>query len=146
MGWIRAPHRLVGAIHQARSTFDLGTPVLEQLVLNLLMRERAGLDEDTRASLRQNRDWVFDQLSKAVPEWKIRKPTGGLSLWCNLPLPRATVLSEKAGKAGLRLTPGAVFAVEDHGLENWLRVPYALGRSDLELAIPKLIAAWNSIA
>ena len=146
MGWIRAPHKLVGAIHQARSTFDLGTPVLEQLVLNLLMKERAGLDEGTRTSLRQNRDWVFDELQSAVPELKIRKPTGGLSLWCNLPLPRATLLSEKASKAGLLLTPGSVFAAEDHGLENWLRVPYALGRSDLELAIPKLIESWNAVA
>lgn len=145
MGWIRAPHKLVGAIHQARSSFDLGTPVLEQLVLNLLMRERAGLDDETRTALRANRDWVFDQLREATPEWNIRKPPGGLSLWCNLPLPRATVLSEKASKAGLLLTPGSVFAVEDHGLENWLRVPYALGRSDLELAIPKLIESWNAI-
>lgn len=146
MGWIRAPHKLVGAIHQARSTFDLGTPVLEQIVLTLLMSERAGLDEGTRTTLRQNRDWVFGELRSAVPEWKIRKPSGGMSLWCNLPLPRATVLSEQAKKSGLLLTPGSVFAVEDHGLENWLRVPYALGRNDLELAISKLIESWKAIA
>ncbi|MBP2388321.1 PLP-dependent aminotransferase family protein [Paeniglutamicibacter kerguelensis] len=146
LGWIRAPHALVGAIHQGRATMDLGAPVLEQIVLSLLITERAGVDEATRTRLRENRDWLHAGLVEALPEWKIRKPAGGMSLWCNLPAPRSMALAAQAKKSGLVLTPGSVFAVDDHGLDRWLRVPYALDRSELEVALPLLVDAWKAVA
>ncbi|MFJ6415085.1 PLP-dependent aminotransferase family protein [Paeniglutamicibacter sp. NPDC091659] len=145
LGWIRAPHALVGAIHQGRATMDLGAPVLEQIVLSLLISERAGIDEQTRTRLRDNRDWLHASLAEAVPGWKIQKPSGGMSLWCNLPEPRSMALAAQAKKSGLLLTPGSVFAVNDHGLERWLRVPYALDRTELERALPLLADAWNAV-
>lgn len=146
LGWIRAPHNLLGAIHQARSTLDLGAPVLEQIVLSMLIHERSELDENTRDALRANRDWLFEELRTQIPEWKIRKPSGGMSLWCNLPLPLSTKLSAQAKKSGLLLTPGSVFSVNSHDLEHWTRIPYALDRRELEQAIPTLINSWKNIA
>ncbi len=125
---------------------DLGAPVLEQIVLSLLITERAGVDEPTRTRLRENRDWLHAGLAEAVPGWKIRKPAGGMSLWCNLPAPRSMALAAQAKKSGLVLTPGSVFAVDDHGLDRWLRVPYALDRSELEVALPLLADAWKAVA
>lgn len=146
LGWIRAPHALVGAIHQGRATMDLGAPVLEQIVLSLLINERAGVDGNTRSRLRGNRDWLHGSLTAALPAWTIQKPAGGMSLWCNLPGPRSMALAARAKKAGLLLTPGSVFAVNDHGLESWLRVPYALDRAELARALPMLVDAWNAVA
>ncbi|MGL3807357.1 PLP-dependent aminotransferase family protein [Paeniglutamicibacter sp. R2-26] len=146
LGWIRAPHALVGAIHQGRATMDLGAPVLEQIVLSLLITERAGIDEATRTRLRGNRDWLHAALAERMPEWKIRKQPGGMSLWCNLPAPRSMALAAEARKSGLALTPGSVFAVDDHGLDRWLRVPYALDRTELEVALPLLAGAWAAVA
>lgn len=146
LGWIRAPHALVGAIQQGRTTMDLGAPVLEQIVLSLLINERAGIDAPTRDRLRENRDWLHGALGEALPDWKINKPVGGMSLWCNLPEPRSAALATRAKNSGLLLTPGSIFAVNDHGLEGWLRVPYALGLSELERALPLLVEAWNAVA
>lgn len=146
LGWIRAPRELIGAINQVRSTVDLGAPVLEQLVLNLLMTERAGLDSPTRAELRKNRDWTHAALGAQVPEWSIQKPGGGMSLWCNLPAPRSMALVAQAKKSGLILSPGSTFAVNDHGLEHWVRVPYALDTQQLERAVPLLVSAWKTVA
>lgn len=146
LGWIRAPRALVGAINQVRATVDLGAPVLEQLVLNLLIRERSGLDEPTRASLRKSRDWLHGALGAELPEWRIQKPGGGMSLWCNLPAPRSMALVAQARKTGLVLSPGSTFAVDDHGLDHWLRVPYALDREQLGQALPLLVRAWNAVA
>ena len=125
---------------------DLGAPVLEQIVLSLLITERAGIDEATRTRLRDNRDWLHAALAERMPEWKIRKQPGGMSLWCNLPAPRSMALAAEARKSGLALTPGSVFAVDDHGLDRWLRVPYALDRSELEVALPLLAGAWAAVA
>ncbi|PRA04019.1 GntR family transcriptional regulator [Arthrobacter sp. MYb229] len=146
LGWIRAPRALVGAINQVRATIDLGAPVLEQLVLSMLITERAGLDEPTRASLRASRDWLHGSLGAELPEWKIQKPGGGMSLWCNLPAPRSAALAAQARKAGLVLSPGATFAVQDHGLDHWLRVPYALDGESLARAVPQLVEAWKTVA
>jgi hypothetical protein len=55
-------------------------------------------------------------------------------------------LAMRAKKAGLLLTPGSVFAVNDHGLESWLRVPYALDRAELGRALPLLVDAWSAVA
>lgn len=146
LGWIRAPHRLAPALTRAKSTLDLGAPVLEQLVLAAMLRARPGLDESTRTGMRDNRDWLRERLASRLPQWEIRRPAGGLSLWANLPLPASTALAREAEARGLRLAPGSAFAVESHGLERWVRIPYALQRPDLERALPLLESAWDAAA
>ncbi|MBB2995003.1 DNA-binding transcriptional MocR family regulator [Paeniglutamicibacter cryotolerans] len=146
LGWIRAPHRVATALARAKSTLDLGAPVLEQLVLAAMLRARPGLDQSTRTGMREGRDLLLAGLAARLPDWEVRRPAGGLSLWANLPLPASTALSREAEARGLRLAPGSAFAVESHGLEHWVRIPYALQGPDLERALPLLESAWAAAA
>ncbi|WP_417235484.1 PLP-dependent aminotransferase family protein [Arthrobacter sp.] len=145
LGWIRAPRSEAAGVAQARMTLDLGVPLLEQLVLARLLERSSGLVPETRERLRANRDWLHAGLSR-LPGWSIRRPAGGLSLWCNLPSASSTALAAETARHGVLLAPGSTFAVEDHGLERWIRVPYALPRDDLERALPVITSAWERIA
>ena len=141
LGWIRAPRHLLGALGKARLSTDLGAPVLEQLVLANLVNEGKDLGPAGRQRLRENRDWMLEQISTLLPDWRVDKPAGGLSLWCQLPAPRSTALAREV--KSVLLAPGSSFAVEGHGLEHWVRLPYAQERSQLELALPAIAEAWG---
>lgn len=145
LGWIRAPRSQTAGIAQVRMSLDLGAPLLEQLVLARLLASSPGLAPDSRERLRSNRDWLYAELSR-LPGWTIRRPAGGLSLWCNLPSASSTALAAETSRQGVLLAPGSTFAVEDHGLERWIRVPYALSREELEVALPVICAAWDKVA
>ncbi|MHA7159295.1 MocR-like transcription factor YczR [Glutamicibacter endophyticus] len=142
MGWIRAPRPLIGALATGRMVLDLGAPVLDQLVLASMLERRQPLHG--RAELRANRDWLHAELARVLPEWTVRKPSGGLSLWCQLPAPRSSALCRTV--RGVQLAPGSTFAVDGHGLETWLRLPYALPREDLAAVLPRIVEAWHAVA
>lgn len=145
LGWIRAPRPLAAGLARVRMSLDLGAPVLEQLVLARLLETGAGLSAETRGGLRGNRDWLLAELGARLPGWEARRPEGGLSLWWNLPAPRSTALAAEAARGGVLLAPGSTFAVGDHGLERWIRTPYALGRESLEAAVPVIARAWDRV-
>ncbi|MFJ2621788.1 PLP-dependent aminotransferase family protein [Glutamicibacter sp. NPDC087344] len=144
LGWLRAPRHLVAALARARMSMDLGAPVLEQLVLANLLTSGKSLSDTTRATLRGNRDWMIGELGRILPDWEPNRPAGGLSLWCHLPQPRSTALARRL--KSVLLAPGSTFAVEGHGLEHYMRLPFAQERAQLELALPAIAAAWNQVA
>ncbi|WP_313814751.1 PLP-dependent aminotransferase family protein [Glutamicibacter sp.] len=144
LGWIRTPRHLAGAMARARMSMDLGVPVLEQLVLKNLLNSGAALSDETRAQLRGNRDWMLGQLAEYLPDWAPNRPAGGLSLWCHLPAPRSTALAARL--KSVLLAPGSTFAVDGHGLEHYVRLPYAQDRAELEKAMPAIIQAWKQVA
>ena len=51
IGWMRVPEALVARILDARASLDLGAPVLEQLVVARLLRDRAAMLPERRAGL-----------------------------------------------------------------------------------------------
>src|SRR3954449_1625217 len=81
IGWVRAAPRLIRELAAVRADHDIATAVLEQLVaIELLGRWEETLE--TRRSLLEPRR---DALLRALPpNWKARKPTGGLSIWARL--------------------------------------------------------------
>ncbi|WP_189350918.1 MocR-like transcription factor YczR [Zhihengliuella salsuginis] len=145
LGWIRAPHALAGGLARMRMTLDLGAPVLDQLVLARLMERGSGLAPETRERLRATRDAVLERTAELLPGWTARRPGGGLSLWFELPRPVSTALAAAAERRGVLMAPGSAFAVEDHGLEHWMRVPFAQAGHELEWALPRIAQAWDDV-
>lgn len=143
LGWIRAPYGAMDRLTGARIRLDLGAPVLEQLALTHLLADDAVLVEH-RARLREQRDRLVDRLTERLPSWSFHRPTGGLALWCRLPLPAASALAAEAERLGVIVTPGAAFAVEG-GLERFVRVPWARPVAELDLAVDRLAAAWDVV-
>lgn len=144
VGWLRLPSALVGRFTTARLGLDLGAPILEQLVLTKLL---TGPDADAtgqRMRLRAQRDALASELRRRLPDWRFRLPGGGLSLWCELPQPRASALAVECERRGLVITPGSVFA-PDGGFASFIRLPYTRPEADLRAAVDVLEAAWHAL-
>lgn len=144
IGWVRAPQELMDALFRARLSLDLGTPLLEQLVATDLIRTGQTLLEHRRDTLRSSRDAALAALGEHLPEWKVRTPTGGLSLWCELPEDRAhsTDLVPYAAGRDVLVVPGPSFAPEG-GLDRFLRIPYTAAPQVLVDAIARVAVAWR---
>ena len=144
IGWVRGPQDLMDALFRVRLSLDLGTPLLEQLVATDLIRTGRGLIEHRREQLRTSRDAALAALAEHLPEWKVRPPTGGLSLWCELPDDRAhsSDLVPYAAGRDILIVPGPVFAPEG-GLDRFLRLPFTAPAHVLEDAIARIAVAWR---
>ncbi|GAB2983943.1 MocR-like transcription factor YczR [Nocardioides montaniterrae] len=145
LGWIRAPHDLVDRLTRARVGLDLGAPVLEQIVLTRLLAD--GYDAMVQAHkerLREQRDVLIAALDEHLPDWRHRRPRGGMALWCELPRPGAVALSTAVERHGVLLAPGPSFAPEG-GLDRWVRIPFAVPVEQLTEAVRRIAAAWAEV-
>ncbi len=143
-GWIRADESLVQRFAAARSTMDLGGPVVEQLAAAHLVDSLTEPLPARLDMLRGNRDALVDLIAGHLPSWQAERPVGGLSLWCRLPAPVSTALAVVAPDFGLRLAAGPRFGVGG-AFEHYLRVPFTLPPEQLETAVRALRAAQDRL-
>jgi len=141
IGWIRAPEELVPLILDARSSMDLGAPVLEQLVVTRLLADREDLLADRRAELVERRAALTEAVAEHLPDWRFRVPSGGLSLWCELPTPVGAALVGLAERHGVLLISGSRFS-PDGGLDRFVRLPYTSEPEDLVEGVRRIALAY----
>lgn len=141
LGWVRAPAAVAARLVAARPATDLGCPVFEQLLLAELLDRREVLLAGRLHELRTARAALLDALDLHCPQWTVRAPAGGLSLWCRLDAPGSTRLAVAAVAHGVRLVPGSRFSAHG-GLERWVRLPYTLPAAALPGAIERVARAW----
>jgi DNA-binding transcriptional MocR family regulator len=141
LGWVRAPRDLVDRLVEARLSWDLGTPLVEQLALAHLLDapERAERAAARRRELRARREALESALHERLPAWRWRPPEGGLSLWVELERRSSSALAERAAGHGLRLAAGPRFGVEG-ALERYLRLPFVLPVERVDEAVRRLAA------
>lgn len=144
IGWIRAERPLVDRLVRARSAGDLGTPVLEQLVVAELLGDFDRVLEARAGHLRRGRDRVVRGLREQFPSWQVPSPAGGLTTWVGLGAPVSSQLTLAARREGLLLAAGPVFGV-DGAFERFVRVPFSYADSDTDRALAALRAAWDGI-
>lgn len=144
LGWLRAPESMMERLTTARVALDLGTPVLEQLVLARLLANPDAMLADHRARLRAQRDQLVSAMREHLPEWAFVVPSGGLALWCRLPAARATAMVAEAEREGVILAPGPAFAVEG-GLDSFVRIPWTQSSDRLEEAVVRLAGVWERV-
>ncbi|GAA0622343.1 PLP-dependent aminotransferase family protein [Kribbella sandramycini] len=144
IGWMRVPSALVARVLDARASLDLGAPVLDQLVVADLLRSRATLLPERRAELTRRRDALAAAVTAELPTWRFRLPSGGLSLWCELPEPIGSSLVGVAQRNGVLLVAGSRFS-PDGGLESFIRLPYTLDPDTLRDGVHRLAASYNSL-
>jgi DNA-binding transcriptional MocR family regulator len=144
VGWVRAPQGLMDALVRSRLSLDLGTPLLEQLVAIDLLATGETFLHQRREQLRDARDVAVAALAEHLPEWQVRKPGGGLSLWCELPEDKAhsSDLVPYAAGRDVVVVPGPSFAPEG-GLDRFLRIPYTSPPRVLEDANARNAVAWR---
>ncbi|WP_258375118.1 PLP-dependent aminotransferase family protein [Curtobacterium sp. MCSS17_006] len=144
IGWIRADPALLQRLLLARPTGDLGTPVLDQLVVRELVPRTAAVLEARRASLREGRDAVVGALRARLPEWDVPAPAGGLTTWVGLGQPVSSALVLAARAEGVVLASGGVFG-PDGGFERFLRVPFTMAPADRGRLVDVLSRSWERV-
>lgn len=144
VGWIRASRKTINTLIQVRNTFDLGTPILEQLATITLLNEAENFLPQRRNMLRQRRDISFATVKTLFPDWKTHQPEGGLSWWIELPKAQATVFAAHAESAGIRIGAGPRFGV-DGAFERYLRLPFTLEAPAMRQALERLQPIWQQL-
>ncbi|MDD9347995.1 PLP-dependent aminotransferase family protein [Mumia sp.] len=144
IGWIRAPHAVVPRLVAARETFDIGTPVLEQLAVAELLRVREEVLDERRDTLRARRSALRTAVTARLPDWSLNSPAGGLSLWVRLPRRASSRLVVAAEAQDLLLTAGPRFYA-DGGGESALRLPYDRSTGAIDDAVDRLALAWETV-
>ncbi len=142
IGWLRMPTARSRAMATSRLKLDLGSPVVEQLAVAALMRRRAEIVPQRQASFKAGRDALLTSLAEHLPSWRMQRPAGGLSLWCELPHALSTALVAAAARRGVGLAAGPNFAPAG-GLDQWMRLPFVLPVEALEQAVPCIANAWG---
>ncbi|SHE51200.1 transcriptional regulator, GntR family [Streptoalloteichus hindustanus] len=144
LGWVRASADLVRRMVAVRPVLDLGSPVLEQVVLSELFAVLPGVVECRQREFRRLRDVLIAELRARCPGWEIPTPVGGLALWCRLDGPVSTRLAVTAEGLGVHVAPGSRFAVTG-GLEHYVRLPFTLAEEQLVEAARRLAVAASSV-
>ncbi|MEQ4304493.1 PLP-dependent aminotransferase family protein [Plantactinospora sp. B6F1] len=144
IGWIRASAPQVQRLAAARVGVDMAGPVLDQLVAVRLLAEAGTIVAARRAQLAAQRDALLAALGAELPNWRVRTPAGGVTLWAELDGPIASALARAAEEVGVRLAPGPRFGL-DGTLERFLRLPFTLPAAELTEAVRRIAAVRYDI-
>jgi DNA-binding transcriptional MocR family regulator len=144
VGWIRAEGELVRRLVAARSVHDLGTAEFEQSVAAAVLSQFDDVVAQRAHVLREGRDAAVTALDERLPEWRVPRPSGGVSLWIELDAPLSSALVMDVRSQGLLLSAGPRFSV-DGGHDRHLRVPFTAPPDDLRSAVDVLAEAWPRV-
>lgn len=142
VGWVRAHPDVVARLAQLRGYADIGTALLEQLVVAELLADPDVLRE-RRADLRLRRDLAV-RLVRERLGWRASSPVGGLSLWADVGAPVSSALAAVALRHGVRIAPGTAFGV-DGSFERHVRVPFTETPERLVRAVDVLADVWRTL-
>ncbi|WP_344372285.1 PLP-dependent aminotransferase family protein [Agromyces tropicus] len=145
VGWIRADRPLIRRLLAVRSPGDLGTPILEQLVVARLLARMDDILELRREQLRAGRDRLEELLGDAFPAWHVPHVDGGIVTWVGLGAPVSSQLALAARTEGLIVAAGPRFGI-DGAFERFLRLPICYSPETTEAAVQALVRAWGSLA
>jgi DNA-binding transcriptional MocR family regulator len=144
VGWIRADRTMIQRFVRERHSNDLGTPILDQLIVAKLMEDYDAILDERRALLRRGRDHLLGLLADRLPEWSVPVPLGGLTVWANLGQPVSSQLAIAARNEGLVIAAGPRFGI-DGAFERFIRIPYSYSPDDLDRGVDALARAWAAV-
>lgn len=145
VGWVRAPVSVVRRLAAGRVALDLGSPVVEQLAAEFLLRAGDDPLAERRDLLRAGRDALTAAVARQLPGWTYVRPAGGLALWARLDRPVSTALAAAAERHGVRLAAGPLFGV-DGSFEQFLRLPFTLPPEQLDEAVRRISLAGAALS
>lgn len=141
IGWIRADRSVVRKLIAAKPSTDLGTPMIEQLVVARMLPDFPAIMEERRVQLRSGRDTVRRMLAETFPDWIVPDLHGGLAAWVGIGAPVSSALALGARNHGLLLAAGPRFGL-DGAFERFLRIPITYSEEETGRAVAALARAW----
>jgi DNA-binding transcriptional MocR family regulator len=115
----------------------------EQLLRSLATRSGAGYVPDLHAQLRSRYETLSAALRAHLPSWTWTPPSGGLSIWVQLPTPTAEAFAQTALRHGVAVaTAGALSPSSSHHRDR-LRLSFSGLPEDLDEGVKRLATAWS---
>ncbi len=145
IGWIRASRGVIERLAAIRALQDMSGSVLDQLVADRLLADPEPALRIQRARLRDGAAALLSALDGQLPHWQPTRPTGGASVWVELPGPYATELARLGPSAGVAIVPGPRFG-PDGTMESFLRLPFTAAPDVLRTAVQRLAAIDGTAA
>lgn len=142
VGWVRGHRDLVARLAAERASHDIGTAVLDQLVVLELLGVQDAVLTRRREELRVRRDTLLEA-AQALP-WVLPRPAGGLSVWADLGVPTSSALAAVALRHGVRVAPGPAFGLEG-AFESRLRLTFSQPVDTLRRGVEGLTSAWSAL-
>ncbi len=140
IGWVRASAPTVQRLAAARVGVDTAGPVLDQLVGVHLLSVADKVIADRRRQLAAQRDALLEAVAEHLPNWRVTRPSGGVTLWAELDGPVSSALARAVESMGVRIAPGPRFGV-DGTLERFLRLPFTQPIPELLDGVRRIAAA-----
>ncbi|MGO4690216.1 MocR-like transcription factor YczR [Glaciibacter sp. 2TAF33] len=144
IGWIRADRGLIRKLVAARSAGDLGTPILEQLIVTRLLADMPTILEHRREQLRAGRNHLEASIAARFPDWQIPHVDGGITAWVNLGAPVSSQLALAARAQGVLIPAGPRFGI-DGAFERFVRLPFSYSPAEIDRAVDALEQAWATL-
>lgn len=144
IGWLRAPQTMIERLLRARLTDDLGSSVPSQVIAAGVLTTFDDVVARRQPTLAARAGLALDLLADELPSWSPVVPAGGLSLWIELPEPRAEALSQQAVRHGVTIATGASAMVEGDG-SCFVRLCFDRPEAQLREGIHRLAEAWSSL-
>jgi DNA-binding transcriptional MocR family regulator len=144
IGWVRAERDLIQRMARVRFASDLGTPILDQLIVAELVPGYEQILAGRRTYLRQGRDHLAKRIRQQLPEWRMPHVEGGIVAWVGIGAPLSSQLALAARNEGLVIGAGPRFGL-DGVFERFLRIPFGMPPDQIDRGVDALAAAWGSV-
>jgi len=145
VGWIRAPRSAIAQLGQLKAVADLGTSLVSQAIAASMLVGSERISDLRRAELTGRLALLEDLVCTMLPDWRWRRPKGGLSIWARLPAGSSTELAQIAGRRGVLIAPGPLMSPTGR-FDEFIRLPFDHEPAVLREGIRRLASAWRSYA
>ena len=144
VGYVVAEHELARRIGQAHWLLAMSPPVPGQMRAAQALVENSQRFDRLLLELRHNRDLMASKLAHC-DGLKVRRPRAGIFYWLEVAGRLDSVALGRLclERAGVRVTPGAHFGVDD---PPTIRCSFALERTDLREALGRLVETLDSLS
>lgn len=144
VGWMRADPSLLRRVLAIRRPIDLGTPALEQLLVDEYLPDLDAIIRRRSREFAASAEHISELLARKLPSWRMPQPRGGIAAWIDLGEPRSSALTAAARSRGLTITSGPRFGI-DGAFERRIRIPLTYSDAQVDDGIAILCEAWEAV-
>lgn len=145
VGWIRASRSAIAQLGQLKAVADLGSSLVSQAIAVSMLGDAERIGELRRAELTERLAHLEQLLHGMLPDWRWRRPKGGLSIWARLPAGSATELAQVAARRGVLIAPGPLMSPTGR-FDEFIRLPFDHEPAVLDEGVRRLVTAWQAYA
>lgn len=145
VGWVRSDPGTVERLGRIKTVTNYGTPAIDQLVSARLLPQVDAIAARRREQLASGLATLETAVAEHLPEWRWRRPEGGLSMWLQLPVPVAPALARSAERHGVAIATGASFGIAAHDHYDRVRLPFVADAGTIVEGVRRLGVAWDDL-